>query len=318
MNPFTQNISESVSSVGETALLQRIRQWLGQAMPEQSPQGMGDDCAVTDTDANLLTCDSLVYGTHFDDTCPPELAGAKLLKRNLSDIASMGGLPKNAVVALFLPKNTSLAWIEGFTKGLSVTAMDHSTLIVGGDITGCPTLCATLTLTGRVAKPLTRGTAQPGDRLYVSSPLGGSIKGHHLTFTPRIEQGMFLAFSQGVTSCMDLSDGLAKDLPSLLGPKLRAELEMDALPPSAETLEMAGDSREEQIRHILCDGEDYELLFSIAPDTAANFEAAWADRFGAPPFPIGTVSGRTNDGPQIVDAATGLPPEHCQGYEHLR
>jgi thiamine-monophosphate kinase len=316
MNPFTQNESESAASLGETQLIKRIREWLGEATPP-TPHGMGDDCAVIEPRANLLTCDSLVYMRHFDDECPPELAGAKLLKRNISDIASMGGIPCEAVVAMFLPKNTSVKWLEGFTKGLAKCALDHSTAIVGGDISESPTLAVTLTLTGRAKHPLTRGTGSAGDYLYVSGPLGGSIKGHHLTFTPRVEQGMFLATTPGVTACMDLSDGIAKDAPSLAGDNLAAAIDVDDIPPSAETLEMCEGHPEQIAGHVLSDGEDYELLFAVKPEAAAVLEEAWEDRFGGPVFRIGTLQKREKDGPQLIDAKTGKPLAG-HGYEHLR
>jgi thiamine-monophosphate kinase len=316
MNPFTENPVESVSSLGETKLLSRIREWLGEATPP-SPGGMGDDCAVTDSRANLITCDSLVYGRHFDERAPSQLAGAKLLKRNLSDIAAMGGIPCEAVVALFLPKNVSIAWIEGFAKGLARCAIDHSTLIVGGDISESPTLAATLTLTGRARRPLTRGSGNAGDLIYVSGPLGCSIKGHHLTFEPRIEQGLFLASFPFVTSCMDLTDGIAKDLPSLSGEKLCAAVEVENIPPSAETLEAYTEHPEQIARHVLCDGEDYELVFSIRPEEAESFEAAWMDRFGGPVFRIGKFIPRENGGAQLIDEKTGAALDEYHGYEHL-
>ncbi|MBN1404378.1 MAG: thiamine-phosphate kinase [Opitutales bacterium] len=318
MNPFTDNTAESVASIGETALIERVREWLGPCVPP-SPEGMGDDCAVTEPKANLITCDSLIYGKHFDKDCLPELAGEKLLKRNVSDIAAMGGLPANAVVAMFLPATTSLAWVEGFCKGLSRAAERFSARIVGGDIaeSEAPFIAATLTLTGRARKPLLRGTAKAGDVLFVSGPLGCSIDGHHLTFEPRVEQGMFLSFLPEVSSCMDLSDGLGKDLPSLCGAKLAASLNIDELPPSAETLANADGDPEAILRHILCDGEDYELAFTVSAEAADSFEESWNDRFGAPPFRIGTIVARDGDGPQLLDAATGKALEY-KGYEHLR
>ncbi len=82
---------------------------------------------------------------------------------------------------------------------------------------------------------------------------------------------------------MDLSDGLAKDLPLLCGPALAALLDMDALPPSAETLCECEQDREAMLRHIMCDGEDYELLFAVDEAMAEELESMWTDRFGAPP-----------------------------------
>jgi thiamine-monophosphate kinase len=279
---------------------------------------MGDDCAVTDGRANLLTCDSLVFGRHFDADCPPELAGEKLLKRNLSDIAAMGGIPADALVAMFMPGKLSIEWLARFTKGLARAALRYNTNISGGDIAQSDGfLGATLTLSGRAARPLRRGTAGAGDLLYVTGPLGGSIRGHHLTFEPRLEQGMFLARIPAVTACMDLTDGLAKDAPSLCGPGLAAALDLDALPPSVDALEIAGADAKDLLAHMLCDGEDYELLFALKAEAAEEFERDWEDRFSAPPFRIGHVAERADGGPQLIDANTGKALTFS-GYEHLR
>ena len=316
MNPFTQNPAQSVASIGEIGLINRIHSWLGEATPP-TPRGMGDDCAVTEVRANLLTCDSLVYLRHFDDSATAELVGAKLLKRNISDIAAMGGIPCDAVVALFLPKNTSLEWIEGFTRGMAKCALDYSTAIVGGDVAESPTLSMTLTLTGRARRPLTRASGAAGDVLFVSGPLGGSIQGHHLTFTPRVEQGMFLSMTPEVTSCMDLSDGLAKDAPSLAGENLAAVLDVASIPPSNEVLDLCEGKPEEIAAHVIGDGEDYELLFTVKAEAADAFEKAWESRFGGPVFRIGRLEQRAAGGPRLIDSATGRALEY-HGYEHLR
>jgi thiamine-monophosphate kinase len=151
----------------------------------------------------------------------------------------------------------------------------------------------------------------------VSGPLGASIKGHHLTFEPRIEQGMFLAHVREVTSCMDLTDGLAKDAPSLAGDDFAAVLDTNEIPPSMEALEFYEGKPDELRRHLLCDGEDYELIFTLKPAAAEAFEADWQRRFGGPVFRIGSLRRRTADGPRLIDAATGEPLSDYHGYEHL-
>jgi thiamine-monophosphate kinase len=304
MNPILTDRKGSVSEIGESALIARIKAALGEATPPP-PRGMGDDC------------DSVVYGKHFDGEAEPELVGAKLLKRNLSDIAAMGGVPCDAVVALFAPPLLATEWVERFAKGLAKCALDYSVAIVGGDVAESPTLAASLTLTGRARRPLTRGTGAAGDVLCVTGPLGGSIRGHHLTFTPRIEQGLFLGMSEAVTSCMDLSDGLAKDAPALAGDALAAVLDVADIPPSQEALEIAEGDAGKLAQSVLSDGEDYELLFAVKPEEIDAFEEAWIARFGAPFFRIGLLAER-GDGAGLIDSATGKAPENAHGYEHLR
>jgi len=94
LHPFTDNPARSIAALGEEKLIAAIRRWLGAASP-RAPFGIGDDCAVVPAGrtAQLLTVDPVIYGEHFDDRVPARAAGEKLLKRNLSDIAAMGGRP---------------------------------------------------------------------------------------------------------------------------------------------------------------------------------------------------------------------------------
>ena len=112
VHPFTKNPRQSVSALGEEKLIAAIRRWLGAASP-RAPFGIGDDCAVLPAakSKQLITVDPVIYREHFDDTIPPRAVGEKLLKRNLSDLAAMGGRPRAAVVALALDPRTSVRWL---------------------------------------------------------------------------------------------------------------------------------------------------------------------------------------------------------------
>ena len=114
---FTENKSISISSLGETKLIAQIRRWLGDVTPP-SPEGMGDDCAVVSVPQGkqILTSDSLSYGQHFDHNIDPKDAGAKLIKRNLSDIAAMGGNPSHALLTLLCGGDLHLEWLFEFIK----------------------------------------------------------------------------------------------------------------------------------------------------------------------------------------------------------
>src|SRR4051812_4916528 len=103
MSPFTKRAAEKVSALGEEQLIAAIRRWLGRASPP-APHGIGDDCAILPPSKNqqVITVDPVIYKRHFDDSIPAAAVGAKLLKRNLSDLAAMGARPTAAVVALTL------------------------------------------------------------------------------------------------------------------------------------------------------------------------------------------------------------------------
>ncbi|MFP4283742.1 MAG: thiamine-phosphate kinase [Opitutales bacterium] len=320
MHPFSHSPESCLSSLGEVRLIERIREWLGDTAPP-SPYGMGDDTAVLPhARHNLLTTDSLVYGRHFDDTLPPGLAGAKLLKRNLSDIAAMGGTPGVAVLAGFLPGHTTLAWLEAFTRGLADCARTWSVPVVGGDLSATDSFLGfNLTLTGQATRPILRGAARPGDLIWVSGELGGSLAGHHATFTPRLPEGQWLGAQADVHTLIDVTDGLAKDLPTLLPAGTAAALQLETLPLAPAAHDAARGSEREAWTHALSDGEDYELAFTTAPDWAENGAPAWSRHFKTRLTCIGKVVTTENEVARaLLDAATGRPLPLAAGYEHFR
>ena len=315
MHPFTQNPSESVRALGELGLIAGIRRWLGPASPP-APFGIGDDCALLPASRypQLVTVDPVVYGEHFDDSIPPRAVAAKLLKRNLSDIAAMGGRPRAAVIALALDEAVSTRWLEQFYRGLAATARTYGVTIVGGDITRQKGgLAATLTLLGEVNGPrvLTRNGAKTGDWIYVTGTLGGSILGHHHRFIPRLAEGAWLAGRREIRSLMDVSDGLAKDLPALTPAGAVPSLCPPAIPISTAARTLARRDGRPALTHALCDGEDFELLFTVGSRAdRTELEAAWRKKFSTRL----TCIGRFTRNPE----AGALPLDEFKGYEHLR
>jgi thiamine-monophosphate kinase len=319
MSPFTSHRAASVAALGERRLIALMRRWLGDVAP-RAPFGMGDDCAVIPSTRRqqLVTTDPVIHGRHFDDRVPARAAGAKLLKRNLSDIAAMGGRPVAAVISLALAPDTSLAWLRGFYLGLATAARRHGVKIVGGDITQGPAgfFGAFLTLhgvsTGR--RVVTRSGARAGDRIYVTGTLGGSRLGHHCSFTPRLAEGAWLAMRPEVGAMMDVSDGLAQDLGALTPAGLAPALDATAIPLSAAAHRCARTTGRSPLRHALGDGEDYELLIVVrARAGRATFERAWKKRF--PRLRL-TQVGTFVPKDRLPAGALRLADYH--GYEHLR
>ena len=309
MHPFAKKSADSVTAFGEAKLITAIRRWLGAASP-RAPFGIGDDCAVLPAarGPQLITVDPVIFGRHFDAAVPPRAVGAKLLKRNLSDLAAMGGCPSAAVLALTLDPRTSLPWLEQFYRGLATCARRYRVPIVGGDIAQADgVLAASLTLLGAAAGPrvVTRTGARIGDSIYVTGVLGRSLaSGHHFAFHPRLAEGAWLAGRPEVRAMMDVSDGLAKDLGALTPPHAKPALEPGALP-----LRRGAD-----LRAALTDGEDYELVFALAAHTdAAAFARAWHRRF---PRTRLTNIGHFARSNALSPSAVRL--EDFSGYEHLR
>ena len=309
MHPFAKKSADSVTAFGEARLITAIRRWLGAASP-RAPFGIGDDCAVLPAarGPQLITVDPVIFGRHFDAAVPPRAVGAKLLKRNLSDLAAMGGCPSAAVLALTLDPHTSLAWLEQFYRGLAACARRYRVPIVGGDLAQADgVLAASLTLLGAAAGPrvVTRTGARIGDSIYVTGVLGRSLaSGHHFAFHPRLAEGAWLAGRPEVRAMMDVSDGLAKDLGALTPPHAKPALEPDALP-----LRRGAD-----LRAALTDGEDYELVFALAAHTdAVAFARAWHRRFPRTRLTNIGHFARLN---ALSPSAVRL--EDFSGYEHLR
>lgn len=307
MHPFTKRHADSVSALGEERLIAALRRWLGAASP-RAPFGIGDDCAVLAPapGPQLITVDPVIYGRHFDDRVPARAVGAKLLKRNLSDLAAMGGRPTAAVLALTLDARVSVAWLEGFYRGLAACARRYGVPVVGGDIAQADGIvAASLTLVGAATgtRVLTRSGARQGDWIAVTGRLGGSLRtGHHFKFTPRLAEGAWLARRPEVRAMMDVSDGLAKDLHALTPPGSFAALDATALPRRARC----------DVRAALVDGEDYELVLAVSAQAdLAALARAWRRAF---PRTGLTVIGRFTR--TLPAGAIDLRAYH--GYEHLR
>ncbi|MBI2516910.1 MAG: thiamine-monophosphate kinase [Opitutae bacterium] len=319
MKIFTAQRSAAVSAYGELRLIEQVRGWLGDVTP-RAPFGIGDDCAVLPPArrAQLVTTDPVIYGWHFDDAIPARAVGAKLLKRNLSDIAAMGGRPVAAVISLALAANTRVAWLRDFYLGLADCARRFGVNIVGGDVAQAPAgfFGAFLTLHGEAtnSRIVTRQGARAGDRIYVTGSLGGSRLGKHFQFTPRLAEGAWLAGRPEVRAMMDVSDGLAKDLTSLTTAGLVPALCGPAVPVSPAARTSAERSHRTALAHALSDGEDYELLVVVRGRAdAKKFEQAWRKRF--PRLRLTLIGTFAKQG-KLPAGALRLADYH--GYEHLR
>jgi thiamine-monophosphate kinase len=320
---FTQQTKDSIRALGEVELIRQLRSWLGEVAPA-SPHGMGDDCAVVDLpegQTQLLTTDSLSYGQHFDDQVTAKDAGAKLVKRNLSDLAAMGGRPGQALLTLLCGGDLNINWLEAFIAGIRETCEIYDLPLVGGDISALAAgqFSSVLSLTGYIEHPpLLRSGAQTGDHLYVTGSLGGSLRGKHYRFAPLLKQGQWLAQCGLCSAMMDLTDGLGKDLRQLIPTGCAAQLELDRIPVSPDAALCAAESGRSTLEHAFCDGEDYELLFVIKSGSDLTaFEQSWQANFPETPLSrIGHFSESTCDAPYL-DAQTKEALPWQKGFEHL-
>lgn len=258
---------KSVAALGEKELIARICSRFGNAMPP-APFGGGDDCALIKKSSlkkNIYaTSDAVIFGRHFDSSTSARAAGEKLVKRNISDIAAMGARPFSALTSSIFSKNLSLDWLDEFCEGVGRCAQAYGINLIGGDIASVPNdfFSTHMTLLGHSdSAPLLRTGARAGDKIFVTGELGLSFEsGHHLSFLPRLQEGNFLAGRSEVSSCTDVSDGVASDLKNLIPQNSCALLLEDSLPRRSYCGKPAF------LREAMCDGEDYELLFTVRGD----------------------------------------------------
>ena len=270
----------------------------------------GDDLAALKWDpADLLLVgvDQVLDGVHFDSAVhSPHDIGLKAMNRNLSDCAAMACLPAAALASVALPKGAGVDYAQELYRGLRSAADPFDCTIVGGD-TGswAGKLAMSVTIIGRSAgiAPVTRSGAQPGDRLYVSGPLGGSIRGRHMHFSPRVYLARELAGKARITAMIDLSDGLARDLAHICRESgVGAIVEADLIPVHEDARLLSRDDQIDPLTHAVSDGEDYELLLS-SPDDLSQLGA----------IPVGHI---TIEGEILLRTRTGLAPLALRGWEH--
>jgi thiamine-monophosphate kinase len=256
-------------SDGEFAYIE----WLRRQTPAaaQVRVGPGDDAAILDLPPGaplVVTTDMLLDGSCFRlAEAGPRLVGRKAMAVNLSDIAAMAARPTAAVVSAGLPRAGGRALAEELYLGMREIADAFACPIAGGDTNSWDgPLVLSVTLLGLATErgPVLRRGARPGDWLFVTGPLGGSILGKHLTFTPRIREALELHAAVDLHAMIDLSDGLAADVHHLcVESGCGAVLHAEAIPISADAGRMP-DARP-PLEHALSDGEDFELAFTVAP-----------------------------------------------------
>jgi thiamine-monophosphate kinase len=261
--------------IGEDRLLERLLSKLrtGRGIV----LGPGDDCALVESGKrdllDVLKTDCLVEDIHFDKKTLPELVGWKAMARPLSDFAAMSAIPQFALVTLIVPSHREVSWVQRLYRGIEKAGRRFGVSVVGGetsDIKG-PAVVS-LSMTGFVEKKRWVGRAggKAGDDLLVTGRLGGSLRGQHLRFVPRISESRWLTENFSVHAMMDLSDGLGTDLPRLAEASgLEFEVDEAALPrnPGCTTAQA------------ISDGEDYELLFAISPNNSRSLRSRWRKKF---------------------------------------
>jgi thiamine-monophosphate kinase len=309
--------------MNEFELIQRLTH----SLPTNSSVvvGAGDDCAVLDVGIPdrllLFKTDAVVESVHFTSDTAPEKVGHKALGRCLSDIAAMAGTPTAALVTIGLPAKFSPEAVEAIYAGLNALARRHQVAVVGGETTSNPSgVFISVALLGWVprGKGVLRSGAEVGDAIFVTGELGGSLAGKHLDFEPRLAEARWLAQQFSLHAMLDVSDGLAGDLRHILtASRVGAELLSTAIPISREARRAAklGSAAKPPMLAALSDGEDFELLFTVAGRDAVPVLDAWKKQF---PSLALTCIGRIKEGDGItLRDKQGVRPLTAHGFVHF-
>jgi thiamine-monophosphate kinase len=283
------------------------------------PIGIGDDMAqiqLANGTSVLITTDMLLEGTHFElSKATIEQVGYKAMAVNLSDCAAMATLPIGAVASVGLPKGWGVEELKRLHEGMTSVGNRFECPLIGGDITKwshtAPGLSISISMLSRPAScaPVRRSGARVGDYICVTGRLGGSILGRHLSFVPRVAEAIAMRQIAKINAMIDISDGISSDLGHICRlSRVGARVEEAAIP-------ISDDARRQPdaLAAALNDGEDFELLFTLAPAEWKKLSGRW--QMETPLTRIGEI---TPAGRIELVAADGKTKEmRAEGYDHL-
>ena len=263
--------------------------------------GPGDDMGEVRTDHDRLLCavDQLIVGRHVLSTTSPQIIGRKAIARCFSDIAAMAGSPIASLMTACISSNADEQWALSIFEGAQKVAREWGGPLMGGDIAMHDESTSVFTVTALATPPSSGAIRRVGssehDFLCVTGKLGNANEEHHLTFTPRIHeaQDLLKELEDDLHAMIDISDGLGQDASHLASELLQIQIDTTALP-------LRGGASIEQA---LCDGEDYELLFTSSRIPSNELVSV-----------IGRVAQRPKEAPAVID-------EHgndlsSMGWEH--
>ncbi len=319
-----------MSEMGEKEAVRRI---LAEIAEKESSNaiGPGDDAAAVDMGFIYLVAstDMIAQSTHVVAGMTDWQIGWTVAAVNFSDVAAMGAKPIGLLVSMGLPVDTPSERLDEIVRGILDCCECAGGEMLGGDTKEAPELTLSGTALGTVIKKgiLLRKGARKGDLLATTGSLGLAAAGYHsikgslgnkkaeralLEPQPRVKEGMALSASGAVTSCMDISDGLASSVHTLAeASKVSFEVDYDAIPVETDVIEIARKAGLSPDELVLYYGGDYQLLFTIRPDGLDGLRSLLGDSF--------TVIGKARaTGKSELRKGGRVVPLENRGYEHFR
>ena len=334
-----------LSEIGEFGFIERLSKKFTD-ISTSGKKGIGDDCAILPMDERydlVVTTDLLVEDIHFlrNKTTSYDL-GYKSLAVNLSDIAAMGANPVASFLSIAIPSDLDVEYLDGFIEGYKDLSQKYEVDLLGGDTTKSPEkLTINVCVMGKVekGKARQRSSAQPGDIIAVTGPLGDSggglkillenihprdasydqlLQWHHRP-EPAIKEGRKLTSFPGIGAMMDISDGLASDLQHILkASECEAVIDLSKIPISDELKHVSAEQKWNAVEIAVTAGEDYRLLLSINPSSFEELASQYNQEFSLPLSPIGYIKKGDNPG-KINWTEKGKPINFSgQGFNHFK
>jgi thiamine-monophosphate kinase len=284
---FLTDPKSILTMFSEEEFLQLLDSYFPQTGQNNSGLGRGDDCAIWCAGQDLcITSDLFLEDVHFRrQYFSPADIGYKALAVNISDVAGMGGIPEGFNMSLMMPENLGLEFWQQLLGGMADLALEQNILLCGGDLSLARGLGVDITIWGSAAGRsfLKRKQCLEGDILFCAGNLGLARVGLNVLesgqgrprypagceahLRPRImlPEATLIAQEGAVRGLMDVSDGLARDLPRFLGPGLGAEIWLQGQDLHQEVLDYAGELGCDPLELALLGGEDYALLGAVGP-----------------------------------------------------
>lgn len=320
---------KELRDIGERKAIQIITKILDQG---DFPLGLTDDCAAIEMGKNylLISIDMINERTHVPVGMEPYDMGWHVVAVNLSDIASKGGRPLGVEVAVGMPRGRDVHDLEDIARGMDSCARKYGTAIAGGDTKECYEITLSGVALGIVPKNriMLRKGGKVGDIVAITGKLGKAACGYHALKhgldiesavrklfrpEPRAAEGVALSKSGVVTSCMDVSDGLASSIYQVCEASgVSMEIDFEKLPRTEEISQIEFVPEPELLLYF---GGDYELLATVKPDGFKKVRAA-VKRKGGQLTEIGRVV-KQSDTNKLIRKGEVEVLEN-RGYEHFR
>jgi thiamine-monophosphate kinase len=325
----------TIKDIGEQGLLQKLLRYCPSDI-------VGDDAAVLNLESDralVVTTDMLVDGVHFSDrTTSPEDVGWRATAANLSDLAAMGASPVGITVALGLPGEVSVSWVEALYQGLWECLQCYNTPLVGGDICRSSVITISITAFGRVRsdRAIRRFNARPGDAIAITGFHGSSRAGLELLLHPECDRDLdeiakkaliqahqrpkprfdvlkHIEYETVAIAGMDSSDGLADAILQICRCSgVGAQVDRQKIPLSPALRKFV--SPEQTLEYALYGGEDFELVLCLPPQQAEIL----VKKLGEGAAIVGTIT--TEPDVLLIDSC-GIHPRQkltlSQGFQHF-